>query len=85
MDKRYYFFLWIKNECPFCIEAVQTLNESNYLYTVYEMNNDPEALQIIKEKFGWQTVPIVLVQCSNGEREFIGGCDDLKQYLEMIE
>jgi len=84
MDKQYYFFLWVKSDCSFCVEAEQELNNNDCRYTVYVMDNDAEALQAIKDEFDWQTVPLVLVQCSDGERKFIGGCSDLKQYLKVI-
>jgi len=85
MDKEYHFFLWIKKECPFCINTINTLLDGDYNFTTYKMDNKPEVLQQVKNKFNWQTVPIILVQSSDGETKFIGGYNDLEDFLTCLE
>ena len=86
MDKKYHFFLWTKEECPFCIRAIDNLAwDEDYEYTEYRMDDSSSALQQVKNKFNWETVPIVLAQCSDGETKFVGGCDDLEDFLNNLE
>jgi len=84
MDKKYHFFLWTKKKCPFCIKAVDNLFDEDHAYTEYQMDDDPTALQQVKDKLNWKTVPMVLVQCSDGETKFIGGNDDLEDFLDCL-
>jgi len=84
MDKEYHFFLWTKKECPFCIKAIDELFDEDCKYTEYEMGDKPETLQQVKDRFNWQTVPIILVQCSSGETKFVGGSSDLEDFLDKI-
>ena len=63
---------------------MQLLAKYHVNHTVYTMSKRPDELDKVKEEFNWKTVPVIAVQRSDGLREFIGGCDDLKKYLEEI-
>jgi len=79
-----HYFLWTKSTCPFCKKASDILAENRYPHTIYTLDSNPELLQKAKEKFNWETVPLVLEQSSDGESKFIGGCSDLETYLETL-
>ncbi|MGF1493783.1 MAG: Grx4 family monothiol glutaredoxin [Microcoleaceae cyanobacterium] len=73
--------------CGFSNNVVQILNSYGIPYETFDVLEDPEIRQGIKEYSSWPTIPQVYV---NGE--FIGGSDvmiemyqkgDLKQVLEV--
>ena len=82
MDKEYHFFLWTKKECPYCKKAVDELSDEELPYTVYEMDDKPNELRHVKDRFNWQTVPMIVAQCSDGETTFVGGSSDLETFME---
>jgi monothiol glutaredoxin len=74
-------------QCGFSNNVVQILNVMGVPYETYDVLDDPEVRQGIKEYSNWPTIPQVYV---NGE--FIGGCDimielyqnnELQQMLEV--
>lgn len=74
-------------QCGFSNNVVQILNVMGVPYETYDVLEDPEVRQGIKEYSNWPTIPQVYV---NGE--FIGGCDimielyqnnELQQMLEV--
>lgn len=74
-------------QCGFSNNVVQILNAMGVPYETYDVLEDPEVRQGIKEYSNWPTIPQVYV---NGE--FIGGCDimielyqnnELQQMLEV--
>lgn len=74
-------------QCGFSNNVVQILNVMGVPYETYDILDDPEVRQGIKEYSNWPTIPQVYV---NGE--FIGGCDimielyqnnELQQMLEV--
>lgn len=83
VNKNYnsHFFIWAKQECSFCQEAIELLVQNIYSHTVYTMDKREEELKEVKKRFNWETVPIIIEQCSNGETKFIGGCSDLKEHF----
>jgi glutaredoxin len=85
MDKQYHFFLWTKKECPFCNKAIEDLIDEDLPHTVYEMDDEPDALQQLKNRFDWQTVPMIIAQCSDGATTFVGGSTDLETFMEEKE
>ena len=80
MDKSH-FFLWIKKHCPFCQMATGLLTDNEIPYTVYEISENLDLLSEVQNRFDWKTVPVVLEQKPDGDRKFIGGFTDLKEYL----
>lgn len=74
-------------QCGFSNNVVQILNVMGVPYETYDVLDDPEVRQGIKEYSNWPTIPQVYV---NGE--FVGGCDimielyqnnELQQMLEV--
>jgi glutaredoxin len=88
-----YYNLVIKSSCPFCQEAISMLKERGEQYIYTDMENCEWALDIIKVSLEHKTVPMIwevsisaidavprkLPPCLF--KKFIGGCDDLKEYL----
>ena len=66
--------IWTWSYCPFCKKAKEILNKNKIKFEEHIMDNKPEELEKMKNKYNHQTVPIILL---NGK--FIGGCDDLQK------
>jgi len=60
--------------------AVRLLAEHQKEFECYAMDTKPELLTEIKGTYQWETVPIV-VEITEGQEKFIGGYNDLKEYL----
>ena len=60
--------------------AVQLLAEHKKEFECYAMDGQPKLLNEIKTTYRWETVPVV-VEITEGKEKFIGGFDDLKEYL----
>tara|TARA_R110000824_G_scaffold68140_2_gene176416 strand:+ start:142 stop:408 length:267 start_codon:yes stop_codon:yes gene_type:complete len=80
-----HYFLWIREHCPFCKKAQALLGENELTHTVYAMDQYPEKLKEVKDKFDWQTVPIIFEVTSDGDCKLIGGFTDIKKHLEKID
>jgi len=83
-----YYFLWVKEDCEWCVKAMDLLdllNEKVDQYTVFTLDEEPELLEEVKKNFNWQTVPIIFEVCSNGTTKLIGGFTDLEKHLEEIK
>ncbi|MBT4135075.1 glutaredoxin [Candidatus Woesearchaeota archaeon] len=68
--------IWTWSFCPFCKDAKKLLIKNNIEFEEHIMDDKPDELQKIKEKYKHQTVPIILL-----DRKFIGGCDNLRELL----
>ena len=82
--------------CGFCKRATALLQERGYSYSYQSLDNEPELLQGLKEKYGWRTVPmIIFIEFTeeigwswgdkDGEETFIGGYTDLIEFLKNEE
>ena len=74
------FRLYTKTNCPFCQMAIRLLAEHKKELECYALDNQPKLLNEIKETYRWETVPVV-VEITEGQEKFIGGFEDLKEYL----
>ena len=74
------FRLYTKRDCPYCQMAVRLLADNQKEFECYALDNQPKLLNEIKSTYRWETVPVV-VEISEGHEKFIGGYDDLKEYL----
>ena len=75
------YTLWIKSQCPFCVEAQQELLRRKKTHTVVVMDEKPEELNEVKKLWDHATVPIVVMQ--EGDVEvFICGYTDLMDWFE---
>jgi glutaredoxin len=82
LKDRSYYFVWGKKHCPWCLKAVSLLQEQeNCDVRVFDMQDNEEALQRVKENFNWPTIPVIFKITSNGEQTFIGGFTDLDKHL----
>jgi len=78
------YILFVKDECPFCVKAVELLQQEEKPYNLVQFDEGQrETLKEIKEAHNWSTVPMVFFR--NGQDiRFIGGYTDLQQWLESV-
>jgi monothiol glutaredoxin len=67
-------------QCGFSAQVVQILDAHLPSYATFDVLQDPEVRQGIKEFTNWPTIPQVYV---NGE--FVGGCDILTELYQSGE
>lgn len=67
-------------QCGFSAKAAQLLNACGAKYTTYDILQDPEIRQGLKEYSNWPTFPQLYV---NGE--LIGGCDIMTELFQKGE
>ncbi|MFN8790657.1 MAG: glutaredoxin [Bdellovibrionales bacterium] len=72
--------LYKKNPCPFCDRAINLLEGRGLKYDVVDLTDRMDELQKIKQQYGWQTVPIIVIK-----GKLIGGYTDLKALDESGE
>mgnify|MGYP003115732123 FL=1 len=70
------FILFTKEKCNFCKEAVTKLESLEHSYEEISLNDQPKGLSMIKNLYGWETVPIILEYISAEKQTFVGGCSD---------
>ena len=80
MTKRYH--LYVKTTCSFCDEAFKLLDKHGLQYTANIMDNNDELLTEVKQKYSWETVPIVFEVSGVRGKQLIGGYTDLVKHLE---
>ena len=66
--------VYTTNWCGYCSAAKSLLGRMGLELTEINLTGDPERKAALKEKYGWRTVPMILV----GER-FIGGFRELSK------
>lgn len=76
-----HFILWTKESCPFCCMAIEFLESKKISHNVFTMDDDLETLDMVKEKFEWSTVPLIIEQVVGGDIVFVGGFTDLTAHL----
>ena len=71
------YILFIKADCPFCVEAQNLLQERELDFEIVNFEpEDARVLQEIKSAHEWQTVPMIFEKDREVIR-FIGGYTDL--------
>jgi len=79
-----YYQIFGRNNCPFCVKAVEVLKENGIDFMMCDMEHSPTLLQHYKDFYNMKTVPIILeVDLFSDDALIIGGCTDLIQYLEV--
>ena len=79
MNEYYQIYAW--GECPYCVKVKDILikNEKQFMFSC--LDDSPELLKMIKERYNWETVPMILHFKREGKdswvSEFVGGCSDL--------
>jgi glutaredoxin 3 len=69
--------IYTKDPCPFCVRAINLLNELNVPFEEIDLTNREDEIQRIKNETGWRTVPIIMV-----DGQLIGGYTDLKALVD---
>jgi len=77
-----YFHLFSKKRCKFCTRATKLLDANELPYITTYMDKAPSVLEELKESFDQETVPLILEVFDKDTMKFIGGYDDLKEYLD---
>ncbi|MFN3455589.1 MAG: glutaredoxin domain-containing protein [Pseudobdellovibrio sp.] len=62
-----------KNPCPFCDRAMNFFDSRGIKVEVIDLTNNLDELMEWKNKTGWSTVPIILIN-----DQLVGGYTDLK-------
>ena len=75
------FKLYVKTSCPYCHMASKLIADNGMVYECHALDNKRELLQEVQAKHNWKTVPMVF-ETTNGQEKFIGGYDDLCEYLK---
>lgn len=65
--------IYTKDPCPFCVRAINFMNEKGIQFQEVDLTDKPEEIDRIKNETGWRTVPIIIV----GD-QLIGGYTDMK-------
>tara|TARA_A100001391_G_scaffold164759_1_gene124524 strand:- start:103 stop:345 length:243 start_codon:yes stop_codon:yes gene_type:complete len=75
------YIVFLKNNCPYCVETINLLNSKGLNYQTISLDQAPaNVLADIKSAYEWSTVPIVFSK-QGKETNLIGGYTDLKKEL----
>ena len=74
------YALFIKDNCPFCVSALELLQERQLEYSIVNVDDNLLLAQQVKDTFSWNTFPVVLEQESSSFK-LIGGFTDLENTL----
>ena len=81
------FKIYALRHCGFCKRAVEELRLRGLPFLYCPMDGPPVGpaitvtLEMVKEKYDWPTVPII-IRVTEEKEELVGGYDDLVEYLE---
>ncbi|MEZ4600867.1 MAG: glutaredoxin 3 [Syntrophotaleaceae bacterium] len=64
--------IYTKNYCPYCRRAKELLQGRNIDFIEYDVTDDPEKEEEMRQRSGRRTVPEIFIN-----DRLIGGCDDL--------
>ena len=78
----HYYKIYAKVKCPFCVDAINKMNEHGFDHALIIIDKSPDYFEGIKKVFNHHTVPIIVrVSKITGQHELIGGCDDFMKFL----
>ncbi len=77
IDKQLKVVMYTKCPCPFCISARRFLLSEKIPFEEIDLTHDWDQIIQLKERWGWATVPIIII---NGK--LVGGYMDLKALHE---
>ena len=81
------FKIYALKSCNYCVKAVNLLITRQLPFFYCPMDGPPDGpehavtLDMIKSKYNWKTVPII-IRVFEDDEEFIGGYTDLFEYLK---
>ena len=77
-----YFEIYAWTECPFCSHAKELLIEKQEQFMFCCLDQSDALLKFLKNKYKWETVPMVIEKrTDSNDEKFIGGFTDLQKYL----
>ena len=80
-----YYTIYAWSDCPFCVQARELLVKKQKQFAFCLLDDSPVLLNSIKEKYNWQTVPLVLHHEKDKDGiwrlHFIGGYTNLCEAL----
>ena len=79
-----YYLLYVTGHCPWCVKAINLLNESGLEYAVTLLDQALEYRRHLKQRYSWDTVPIVVEVNINNEETLIGGYTDLEARFKEL-
>lgn len=65
--------MYSKDPCPYCVAAKKFMQSRGIEFQEIDLTGQQDEMDKIKEKTGWQTMPIILIN-----DKLIGGFTDLK-------
>ena len=86
-----HYVLVTKGSCPYCKKAIELLKSKELEFIYTDMENAPMVLEVTKASSGYSTVPMIWEITVEQERqlpvesEFIGGFEDLSNYLGEVK
>ena len=79
-----YFHVFSKKRCKFCVSTKKLLEEKKLPHVITYVDSAPQALDELKERCQWETVPIIF-EILGDKEAFVGGYTDLEEYLNGEE
>jgi glutaredoxin len=73
-------FVYGVTDCPHCLRACADLMSAGRQYVFINMDYAAAYRDHIKERFSWETYPIILE--FRNELNLIGGYEQLKEYMK---
>lgn len=80
-----YYFLWGRATCPHCVLAANFFVEKALPHITHFLDDRPEILEGLQQRFKWPTVPLILEYRLDGSQYFIGGREALVKYIAQQE
>jgi glutaredoxin len=76
-----YYHIYAKAECPYCVKAINLMNELGYEFVLTLVDASPEYYYKLKKKYEHDTVPMIVEYDVAGHEKFIGGYSELIEYF----
>ena len=76
------YIIFMKNDCPYCVDAIELLKSKDLNYNSIVFNEGQDSiLSEVKDAYQWKTVPII-VSREDDNIKLIGGYTDLVEHLK---
>ena len=76
------YIIFMKDDCPYCVDAVELLKSKGLSYNSIVFNEDQDnILSEVKDAYQWKTVPIIVSRDADNIK-LIGGYTDLVEHLK---
>ncbi len=77
-----YFHIYGTLECSYCLETITILNSLGHEYILTILDQSKTYTALLKTAYAHNTVPIIVYCDGLGDEEFIGGAEQLVDYLK---